>query len=154
MLENIFNLVKNTVSGTVANNNAIPENKKAETIETTANAVTDGLKQNFSLGNVGHLMDLFKGSTSVQSNPVTNSIQSTVSNALVKQVGLSSTIATTIAAAVVPMVMKAISGKVNDPNEKGFNLESLIHSFGGGDGNNESNLESEVLGGLGKIFGK
>lgn len=153
MLENILGLVKNTVSGSIANNSQIPEDKKNDTIETTANAVTDGLKQNISLGNISNLMSLFNKGTSTQQNPITGSIQNTVTNALVQNVGLSKTIATTIAATVVPMVMKAISGKINDPNEKGFNLESLMHAFGGNE-NKTQNLESEILGGIGKLFGK
>ncbi|GEM_PF-1555431 len=153
MLENILSLVKNTVSGSIANNSQVPEEKKSEAIETTANAVTDGLKQNFSLDNMGNLMNLFKGGSSVQSNPVTSSIQSTVANALSQKVGLSSTIATAIAATVVPMVMKAIAGKVNDPNEKGFDLQNLMNAFGGTENKTQS-VGNEILGGLGKLFGK
>lgn len=156
MLDNILGLIKNTVSSGILNNNIVPDNKKEQAVQTTTQAMATGLKQNLNPGNIGNLMSLFgKGNNAATSNPITSNLQNTVASSLVKEVGLSQTIATAIAATVVPMVMKAISGKVEDPNEKGFNLESLIHSFSGS-GNNEQHTDTEgnILSSLGKLFGK
>lgn len=156
MLDNILGLVKNTVSSGILNNSIVPENKKEQTVETTTKAMATGLKQNLSLDNIGNMMSLFgKGNnTATNSNPITYNLQNTVASSLVKEVGLSQTIATAIAATVVPMVMKAISGKIEDPNEKGFNLESLIHSFSGQSTNNqETGSGNNILNTLGKLFG-
>ncbi|NDV57899.1 hypothetical protein [Bacteroides sp. 519] len=148
MLDNILELVKGTVSGAITGNSQVPEAKRTQAIETTADAVTDGLKQNFSLSNIGDLMSLFGGSSSTQKNPITSSIENTVTNALVQKVGLSKAIAAGISSAVVPLVMNAISGKVNDPKEKGFSLEGLIESFSGKGDNDGGGL----LGKLGGLF--
>ncbi len=155
MLDNILGLIKNTVSSGILNNSIVPDSKKEQAVETTTQAMANGLKQNLNLGNIGNLMSLFgKGNnTAATTNPITNNLQNTVASSLVKEVGLSQTIATAIAATVVPMVMKAISGKVEDPNEKGFNLESLVHSFTGhSDNNQQTDNGNSILSGLGNIF--
>jgi len=154
MLDNILNLIKSTVSNEVAQNSNIPEEKKIQTVEATTQAVGEGLKQNLNLGNMGNLVNLFKGSSSVsQSNPIVNNITSSVVSQLVQKVGLSQGIANTIASAIVPTVMKVISGKVNDPNEKGFSVESLIETFSGKKNDSSSNgVEEGIMGTIGKLF--
>jgi len=149
MLDNILNLVKDTVAHSISGNNNIPEEKKYQAVETTTHAVTDGLKNNLNLGNMSNLMNLFNGGSSATSNPITNNIIGTVTSELVQKVGLSQSVANIISTSVVPLVMSVISGKVNDPNEKGFNIESLIHTFSGSENNGNS-----ILGSLGKLFGK
>lgn len=150
MLDSILNLVKDTVAHTVNNNGSVPEDKKSQTVETTTHAVANGLKENFTLGNMSNLINLFKGQSSASSNPITNNIASTVTSELIQKVGLSQSVANMISTTVVPLVMNLISGKVNDPNEKGFNLESLIETFSGGGGDNKG---GGLLSSLGKLFG-
>lgn len=149
MLDSILNLVKDTVANTVNSNGGIPEDKKSQTVETATHAVTNGLKDNFTLGNMSNLINLFKGGNSTNSNPITNNIVSSVASELIQKVGLSQSVANMISTTVVPLVMKVISGKVNDPNEKGINIESLIETFSGGDSKGGGILSS-----LGKLFGK
>ena len=149
MLDSILNLVKDTVANTVNSNGSVPEDKKSQTVETTTHAVANGLKENFTLGNMSNLINLFSSGSSAGSNPITNNIASTVTSALIQKVGLSQSVANMISTTVVPLVMKVISGKVNDPNEKGFNVESLIETFSGGGDNKGGGLLSS----LGKLFG-
>lgn len=146
MLDNILNLVKETVTQSIGKNKDIPEDKKAQAVNVTTQALASGLKENLNPGNLSHLTSLFKGGNSVEKNPVTTNIIGTVSNSLIQKIGLSTPIAALIANSVVPAVMKVISGKVNDPKEKGINVESLIQSFTGKSGDG-------ILGKIGKLFG-
>lgn len=161
MLDNILNIVKDKASDAIFSNSAVPQDKKQQTVETTTRALADGLKQNLHIGNLSQLSGLFGGGNASSANPLMNNIQTTVANELTQKVGLSPVIATTIAATVVSAVMKAISGKVNDPNDKGFNLESLVNTFTGGKSstttNNtttdaEQNSAGSIIGSLGKLF--
>lgn len=155
MLDNILNIVKEKAMDVVTGSNAIPEEKKLQTVEATTNALADGLKQNLHIGNISQLTSLFGGGSSPVENPMISSIKNNVINALTQKVGLSQGIATTIATTVVSAVMKTFSNKVNDPNDKGFNLDSLIGAFTGGNGGNAQNGESSaggLLGSLGKLF--
>ncbi|MCD7901713.1 MAG: hypothetical protein LUH22_18215 [Bacteroides sp.] len=125
----------------------MPEEKKAETVNTVTNAVTDGLKNNFTMDNILNIKNLFKKETPVENNPITNNIQGTVTSSLMEKIGLSPQVAALLSSTVVPLVLKSLSGKVNDPNEKGFNIESLIGMFSG------SGNSGNLMGSLGKLFG-
>lgn len=149
MLDSILNFAKEAVANTVDATGNVPEDKKSQTIETATHAVTNGLKENFTLGNMSNVMSLFNGGSSMESNPITNNIMNSVATELIQKVGLPQSVANMISTKAVPLVMKLISGKVNDPNEKGFNVESLIAMFSGGNGNH-----ANILGSLGKLFGK
>ncbi len=155
MLDNILNIVKEKAMDVVTGSNAIPEEKKQQTVETTTHALADGLKQNLNIGNISQLASLFGGGSTPVENPMITSIKTNVVNALTQKVGLSQGIATTIATTVISAVMKTFSNKVNDPNEKGFNLESLVEAFTGSNNTNAQTNQSDgggLLGSLGKLF--
>ncbi|NDV66742.1 DUF937 domain-containing protein [Bacteroides sp. 224] len=146
MLDGILNLVKETVIKSISNNENVPEAKRADAVNVTTEAVTNGLKENLTLGNLSNITDLFKKGSSATKNPITNNIIEMVTSSLIQKIGLSQSVANMISTTVVPMVMKAISGKVNDPNEKGFSIESILESVSGGKADG-------LLGKLGKLFG-
>lgn len=153
MSDKIFDLIKTNVLGAIAGNSEIPSHKKQETVSVTTDALIGGMKDNFSLENIPALTNLFGGGASSPSaltgNPIVSSITNTVVNSLVEKVGLPKALSSTIATAVVPMVINAISSKVSG-SEKGFDVESLIKSFSGG--NNDSGGLGGMLGSLGKLF--
>ena len=149
MLENVLNLINGPVKELISNNQSIPEEKKTQAVNVTTHAVAEGLGKYLTADNMSKLAGLFNGGTvTTGSNSIVQSVESAVASALTQKVGLSGGIATAIATTVVPAVMNIISGKINDPNEKGFNLESLIHTFTTG-----SNDKGGILGTLGKLFG-
>lgn len=138
MLDNILDLVKNEVSSAISQNIDIPDNQKAQAVEATTNAVKDGFTNNLS-----GLTSLFSGGGD---GSIIDKIKDLVSGALTSKVGLNADTASSIASSIVPTIVSAISGKIQDPNSKGFNLESVIGAFTGG--------ESPSAGGLlGKIAG-
>ncbi|MDR1756033.1 MAG: hypothetical protein LBR65_03610 [Culturomica sp.] len=139
MLNNIVNLVKDQVSSLIGGNSQIPADKKNETIRTTTSSIVDGLKN--QLGSGGGLSSLLGGGSSA--GKASSGIVSSVEQALTGKVGLSSSVAHGVAAAVVPAVMSLFSRKVNDPKEPGFNLQSLTDTLKGSSSH-----------GIGAIFGK
>lgn len=155
MLDQILNIIKSQASGAITSNPEIPEDKKAETIQTTTQAVAEGLKNQLSMSNLTNLASLFSNDvkSSTTMNPLIESIKNTVSTTLTQKTGLPAGIANGIAASVVPSVFKVFSQKVNDPNEneKGFNMEGLLKTFTGGNEGNEINTGS-LLSSVGKLF--
>lgn len=148
MLDSILNIVKEKAMDVISNNAGVPEEKKQDAVQTTTSALADGLKQNLNMSNLSALSGLLGGGSS-SANPIINNIKSTVVNELTSKVGLSQGIATTIATTVISAVMNVLSKKVSDPNEKGFNLESIVGAFTGGSG---SGSGGDLLGSLGKLF--
>lgn len=132
MVNKILSIIKDTVSEVVNNNSSVPEDKKKETVKTAVHAVGEGISENFTKDNMPALSNLLKNSGSaLTSNPMVSNIINRVVSALQEKVGLSHGVAGGLAAGIVPTVVRAIAGKVNDPNEKGFDLDSLVSSFAG-----------------------
>lgn len=119
MLENIMDLVKGYAKDVVNGNADIPEDKKDLTVETAISALGGGIKDNLS--------GLFN--TESGDNTTLANLQNTISSALVSKVGLNSNVSNLIASKLVPMVINTISGKVDDSNGSGFNLDSVIKAF-------------------------
>lgn len=151
MVEGIISLIKDQVLPVITGNADIPDDKKDAVVETTTSSIFDSLKDQLIPDNLTEVMNLFGGGSSSGTSGLVGGIQSTVVSALVQKVGLSSGIANTIASAVVPTVINLFSNKVNDDNEPGFNVESLIGMFTGGSSNKKS---GGLLGMLGGLFGK
>lgn len=147
MLEGIIDLVKDQVLPAITNNSAIPADKKEAAVETTTSTIVDGLKEHFTPDNLALITSLFSGGGSAGGGDIVSGLQSSVVNALSEKVGLNKDIANSIASAVVPAIMGLFSQKVNDPNDKGFSIESIMGAFGGKGGGG-------ILGALGCLFGK
>lgn len=141
MLNNIFSIVKEVAQNAVANNTDIPRDKKNEVVETTAGAITTGLTSNLS-----NLSDLFSSSGG---GNIVDTIQKTVVTTLSEKLGLDASIANGIATSVVPAVVSALSGKINDSKEEGFNLESIVGALSG-----SKDKEGGILSSLVSMFKK
>ncbi|MFT3994626.1 MAG: hypothetical protein QM660_09990 [Dysgonomonas sp.] len=141
MLNNILSIVKEVAQNAVANNTDIPGDKKNEVVETTAGAITTGLTSNLS-----NLSDLFSSSGG---GNIVDTIQKTVVTTLSEKLGLDASIANGIATSVVPAVVSALSGKINDSKEEGFNLESIVGALSG-----SKDKEGGILSSLVSMFKK
>lgn len=155
MLNNIISAIKGPVMNLISNNQAVPEEKKSAAIETTTNALTDGLKQNMTPANLSKLAGLFsenKTSSALDAaNPMLQNIESNIVSELVQKVGLSSSVSSSLAKSIVPMVVSAISGKISDPNQKGFSMDSVITALGSGS-NEEDDKSGNIMSSIGKLF--
>lgn len=148
MLEGILDLIKDQAMGAITNNANVPADKKEAAVETTTDAIVDGIKNNISLDNITSLLG-FGGDSDSSSNQMVSSIQTSVVSSLSEKVGLSKEVAGSIAATVVPALLQLLSKKSGDSNDS-FSFESLLESFTGGSSQNGGG----ILGSLGKLFGK
>lgn len=155
MLEDVMNIVRSTVADVVAGSAEIPEGKKEQAVTVATGALIYGLKNNFNVGNMSNLIDAFVGENSFQSTAISGNIQNSIIDLLIREVGLPQSVSATISTKVVSEVMSIFSGKINDPDEKEFDLQSLVRAFSGTTttvaGNHE---DTNILSGLKNIFGK
>lgn len=129
MLDNILSLVKDQVSGIIDKNNEIPADEKAKVVDTTTSTLMDGFISNFTENNLSSLSGLFGGGGG--GGDLVETLKNSVVSVLSEKIGLSKEVANNIAASVVPTVTNLLSSKVNDSNEPGFTLESVIGAFSG-----------------------
>jgi len=147
MLDKILDLVKDQAANVITNNSQVPEEKKNAAVETTTNAIADGLKDQLTSGNISNIMSLFGGGAD-SGNALSGSLQNSVVSALADKVGLNRGVATTIAATVVPALISLVAKKHNDSNDS-FDLGSILGSFtGGSDGKKSGGGLMDMLGGL------
>lgn len=134
-----MNLVKNQVMESVGGIAGIPEDKKNAAVETTAHSLVDGLKQYATADNLSGLTSLLGiGGASSGSSGMANSLTKSIVSALTSKVGLNPAMSQTIASTVIPAVMSLFRKKVEDDNEPGFNLGSLVGSLAGKSGGSSS----------------
>lgn len=151
MLDHILDLVKDQAMRVISGNSDVPAEKKDAAVETTTSAILDGLKSNITPDNISVVTNLL-GLTSNNnaSNKIVDSIQGSVISSLIEKVGLSKSVANTIATTVVPALMSLLSKKNADKNDS-FDIGSLIKSVTGGDDSKKSG--GGLLDALGGLFG-
>lgn len=147
MLDGILKLVKEQVLDAVTKAD-VPVDKQVATIDTATTTIVDGLKDNLNAGSISSLLSLFGGNSNkeaIASNPLISSIQSSVVSALTEHVGLSPSIAKSVASMAVPAIIGLLSKKSGDSKDS-FDLGSFAESI---------SKKSGGLGGLiGGLFGK
>jgi hypothetical protein len=135
MLENLKDLVRQHAGDAIINNPSIPNDKNEEAVSDASNSIIAGLKGAIANGNVDEVVDLFKGGAeSAASSPVTQNIQAGYVQDLVQKFGLDHGKAGQIAGSLIPLVLKKFVHKTNDPNDKSFDLSSIITGLTGGAG--------------------
>ncbi|MFV0418416.1 MAG: DUF937 domain-containing protein [Dysgonomonas sp.] len=145
MLDSIIDLVKGEALSAITNNDNVPADKRDAAVEATTSGIVDGLKSQFSSGNLSNILDIFGGSGGNTAS-LTSSIENSVVSALSQKVGLSPSVASSIASVVIPAVVGLISKKHNDSNDS-FSLDSVVESF-------TKNQGGGILGAIKGLFGK
>lgn len=123
-------LVRDNVQEAVVNNSDIPNEQNEAVIQAASGSIFDTLKDQLSSGNVGGLVDLFKGG-SAEGSAVTQQAAGSFQDKLAG-LGINSTIAKSIAAAVIPMIISKFTQKTNDPNDSSFNIQDVLGKLAGG----------------------
>ncbi|GAA4409842.1 hypothetical protein GCM10023187_33700 [Nibrella viscosa] len=127
MLDTLMNLVRDQSGDAIVNNPAIPNEQNNVAMESVMNGILGGLKQQANEGNIGGLLSTIMGqqSTSAQ-NPVVSGVMNNVTGQLAERLGISPQIASSVAAAVVPMVLSRLFSKATDPNDSSLDVGSIM----------------------------
>ena len=136
MLENLFNLIKETGAGSVINNPAVPNNQNDAVIASATHSVADGLQSVLAGGGLQKVLSLFGGNSgsgsSLLNNPIVSNIISSFTNKLTNNHGIPGDQASGIANSLIPSAISNLVSKTNNPNDSSFNINSIIGSLTGG----------------------
>ncbi len=137
MLEELFNLVKQSGQQTVVENPEVPNEKNNEVLAEATNSVAGGLQNILAGGGLQSILGLFgKGGASSNSglsgNPIVSMITGHFMSKLMGKFGLSNTAASGIAGQLIPQVLGGLINKTNDPANNGFSLQGLLGTLMGG----------------------
>lgn len=152
MLENLLSLVRESAEDAIVSNPAIPNQFNDAAIKETTDQIVGGLKHQFETGNVSGLLGLVNGGTSnLASNPIVTQIITSLTQSLASKFGISTQQANNAASMIIGSVLPKLISKINDPNDKSFDLAAIAKELGGGGlGGMMGGLFG---GGLGKLFG-
>lgn len=131
MFENLLDLVKQNAGDAIINNPAIPNEHNDAAIQTAAGGIMDHLKGMVASGGTESISGLLSGGD-LSNNPEVAKISGSVAGSLASKFGISSEQATGVAASLIPMVMGSLVKKTNDPNDKSFDMGSIISAVAGG----------------------
>ena len=151
MLENLFNLVKESSTETVINNPVIPNEQNDAVIADATHSVADGLQGLLAGGGLQSVLSLFNGNNNVGNNgllnnPIVTNIISSFTDKLSNNHGIAGDQASNISNTLIPNILSNLINKRNDPNNSSFDISSIIGSLtGGGTQAGSSNFD---LGGL------
>ncbi|SHF65879.1 hypothetical protein [Pedobacter caeni] len=132
MLENLNELVKESTQDAIVNNPAIPNEQNEAAIQAASGSIFDSLKQQLSSGNIGGLVDAFKGGN-VEGSAVAQDASSGFVDKLAGM-GINLDSAKAIAASVIPGIIGKLINKTNDPNDSSFNIQDVLTKISGEDG--------------------
>jgi hypothetical protein len=132
MFDELLKLVSNESGEQIINNPQIPNEQNDTAVETTTSTIMDTLKGQIASGNGADVLSLLGGQSGVQGNPLVGNLTSNVTNSLMDKLGVSIPVAKQIAASLVPVVIGKLVNRTNDPNDNGFDINSIFGSLTGG----------------------
>ncbi|MGC4100485.1 hypothetical protein [Ferruginibacter sp.] len=140
MLEELFNLVKNSAGDAVVNNPDVPNAQNNEVIAEATNTVASGLRNMVAGGGLQNILSLFGGnnnngqqsSQSLLSNPIVNMMIGHFASKLMTKFNLGGNQANSVASSLIPNVLSNLISNTNDPNNSTFSIEKILHSITGG----------------------
>lgn len=133
MLDQLTALVKEYAGDAIITNPAIPNEKNDEAVGLASNSIVKGLKDTFTNGGISDVTKIFNGGEQdVTQSALTQNIKGNFVTDLISKFGLDQGKASQIASSLIPMVMAKFVHKTNDPNDKSFDLSSIIGGLTGG----------------------
>lgn len=132
MMDKIKSIVREFSEDAIVNNPVIPNDKNETAIDTTAASLVEHIKGEASMGNVNSLIDIFRKDDDPALNPSVSRVSTGVAGDLAKKLGIDNAAAMGVVNKIIPPIINEIRSKAKDPNDKEFNVQTLMNSFGKG----------------------
>lgn len=137
MLQELFDLVKNSAQETVINNSDIPNERNSDVVAEATNTVASGFRNIVAGGGIQNLLAMFgnggrQSGGNLLNNPIVNMMVGHFAEKLMSKYKLGGAQASNVAGNLIPTVISDLINKTNDPNNSSFSLEKLLNSITGG----------------------
>ena len=131
MLDNLINLIRGNSNEAIIDNNAIPNEKNEQAVQTAGTSIMSTLQNALAGGKITDVLSYFKGGGS-DSHEIVKEATNNYAKDLQTNVGLSETAATEAANKVVPQTMNQLASKTTDPSDNSFNIQDIFNKLSGG----------------------
>lgn len=166
MFEQLSEIMKQVGQSAVVENAAVPNEHNEAVMQEAQNSILAGI-QNMNPEQISQMVQQGTESNSEGVNNMTNQFAGNIA----EKFGINSSMAKTIGASLIPMVLGKLMNKAKDPNDASFGLQDILGSItggaagGGGIQNTNNSIGSKFgldkdsdgdvdLGDITKMFGK
>lgn len=133
MFDQLMELVRQNSQDQVVQNPEVPNDQNDAVMKQAAASIQQEMQARMNSGGPAELKSFFEGAQSGSvENPAVQNVQNNFMDSLTSKFGLSSGVAKTLAASLIPMLMAKFFNKTKDPNESGFDIGSILSSLTGG----------------------
>lgn len=158
MIDQLLDIVKQFGQDSVVNNPDIPNKENQNVMADASQTIAHGFQNILAGGGFQNILDLFKGEgnnnqqaaatgggiTGLLKNPIVTMMVGYFISKLVSKYKMSPSAASGVANSVIPNALNGLIQQVNDPNNQGASLDSLIGSLIGGGGQQSSSGGSQL----------
>jgi uncharacterized protein YidB (DUF937 family) len=131
MFDKLINLIRGNADSAIINNNAIPNEKNDQAVQTAGTSIMSTLQNALSTGRLKDVLSFFKGGGS-ESDEIVKEATNKYAQDLKSDVGLSDTEAQNTAAKIIPQTMNQLAAKTADPSDNSFNIQDIFNKLSGG----------------------
>lgn len=132
MLEQLFNLIQNESQQEIIQNPAIPNEHNNHAVGLATDSIFGGLQNALSSGGLQDVLGMFTGKNQVSSdNPLVGGMINNFVKSMIAKFGIDSPMATNIASSLIPGILGKLVHRTNDPNDSGFDINSIIGALTG-----------------------
>ena len=133
MFDEIVGLIKNATTEAVEAHQDVPNEKADAIAQEASHSILGDLQNGLKGGNVTDILGMLSGKkTDVAGNATTQQMTGNFVSNLTQKLGLSSSTASSLGASIIPSVLSKLTGKINDPNDSGFDLQGIVNQLTGG----------------------
>ena len=131
MFDKLLSLIRENAGNGIINNNAIPNEKNEQAVETAGRSIIATLQNALAGGRLSDVLGFFKGGGS-GSHGIVEEATNNYAQDLQTNVGLSEADALDTANKVVPQTMTQLASKTADPADSSFNIQDIFNKLSGG----------------------
>ena len=136
MFEELMQAIQQEGQQAVVANPEIPNEQNDAVMQEASGSIMNGMTDMMQQQGPSAIKNLFEG---VQSGDPNNSGVQQLSNNfagnIMEKFGINANTAKTLAASLIPVVLGKIMNRAKDPNDKGFDIGSILGSLTGGNAN-------------------
>jgi hypothetical protein len=129
MIENIINTIKGQLTGELQSKFNLPPDTADKSVDLARDNVMTEVKQRAGSGDMGGLLDVFKGNKAPGESSATNSIINKYVGDLTSKLGVPAGVANQVAPFVINFIMQKIQGQASAGN---LNETDLLGGLMGG----------------------
>jgi hypothetical protein len=138
MLEQLFNLIRSESESEIINNPAIPNELNNHAVGLATDSIFGGLQNALANGGLKSVLGMFTGgndspaNSGFANNPLVGGMINNFVGSLMKKFGIDNSMATGIAASLIPKILGKLVNKTNDSGDSSFDINGIIGALTGG----------------------